>query len=118
MTVLFDIKGADWPTDNEGVSCPPAQMFVNVANANARDFLDWIGLAHEPLWGEIDARELAALLRRRLWPEIRTRDDAGRAPLVEHRMINFGREPGRLASYAERLLLLAECAGEGTITWG
>src|SRR5690348_15462984 len=62
MTVLFDIRGAQWPIDDDGCSLPPASMYVQLSNTNARDFLDWIGLGQAELTGEIQARELTALL--------------------------------------------------------
>ncbi|MFL6605762.1 MAG: hypothetical protein ACJ8R9_31175 [Steroidobacteraceae bacterium] len=122
MTALFDIQGAHWPRDADGLCYPPAEMFVNISNTNAREFLDWIDLEHTELWGEMKARELVALLRRRLWPEMRNRDDSGRPSLIDCSssgavVITFGREGGKLACYAERLLILAEYAGDGTIIW-
>lgn len=102
---------------------PPAAMFLNLANVNARTFGEWLGLElGECLVGEAPAREVAALCRRRLWPERREKDDPG-VPFSDTkrpgqcRVIVCGRPPGRLAEYAERLLALAEEAGGGVITW-
>jgi hypothetical protein len=122
MTVFFNILDADWPACDDGVRWPPAGMFVNPSNENARDLLKWLGLPHDKLYGEVKARELAALVRRRLWPERRHSDDPGRPASIHHSesgpvVIMFGREPGRLAQYAERLLALADHAGDGTIVW-
>jgi hypothetical protein len=122
MSVLFDIVGHRWPMDEDGCCLPPASMFLNIANDNARDFLRWLGLPDSDLCGDMPARQLAALLRRRLWPERRNDSDLGRPSSIDRRpgkvtIIDCGREPGRLATYAERLLALAEFAGDRTIFW-
>lgn len=121
MSVLFDIRDYEWPVDEDGYHFPPASMYLNITNANAGDFFRWLGLEFSEC-GEIPARELAALLRRRLWPSNRQRGDHGREGSVDARpngliLIDGAREPGRLAQYAERLLALAEHAGDGTIIW-
>jgi hypothetical protein len=122
MSVTFDILDQQWPIDEAGCRLPPARMYVNLANANARDFLDWIGIDSERLYGEMPARQLAPLLRRRLWPANRERGDEGRPGRIERilggtTLIDCGRPVGRLAEYAERLLALAEYAGDGVIVW-
>lgn len=122
MSVLFDIVDANWPRDPDGCALPPAPMYVNLSNVNARAFLEWIGLDSPALYGEIPARELAAILRRRLWPSRRHHGDEGESPQTLKQpgratFINGGRAPGKLAAYAERLLALAEFAQDGTIAW-
>ena len=122
MTVLFDIRGAEWPQDEDGVRSSPAEMYLNISNSNARAFLNWVGLHQHELWGEMQARELAALLRRRLWPERRNHDDEGRDGFIERGahgalFTSYRRDPGKLASYTERLLRLAEYAGDRTVIW-
>ena len=97
-------------------------MFVQISQSNARDFFAWIGVDSPGLIGEIPARELAALLRRRLWPERKQDGDAGILASVHARpsratLIDLGRPAGRLAAYAVRLLRLAEHAGDGVIFW-
>jgi len=121
MSVTFDIVGYKWPADEDECCLPPAPMFLQLGNANASDFLSWLGL-DSTLWGEIPARELAAILRRRLWPERRHVGDPGILPETSFGargavFIHCGREPGKLATCAERLLALAEFADEGTIFW-
>lgn len=123
MTVLFDIRGMEWPVDADGMRLPPREMLVDINVSNAHDFLVWLGVPDQDLWGEIPARELAALLRRRLWPERRETGDKGRPGFVDVHpgratLIESARPLGRLAGYAERLLLLAEKAGDGSIIWG
>jgi hypothetical protein len=44
-------------------------QWINLSNQNAADFLAWLGLPTRDLVGELPGRELAALCRRRLWPE-------------------------------------------------
>ena len=122
MSVQFDIAGMEWPPDSCGCSEPPAHMFLQLANVNAMDFLRWIGLEHEKLYGQIAARHLAALLRRRLWPARRGQDDDGFPAFHiqepgQVTVICAGRPAGRLAEYAVRLLALAEFAGDGVVTW-
>ena len=122
MSVQFDIVGHEWPENTDGCREPPAAMYVNLSQTNAQDFLHWARFPDTRLYGELPARELAALLRRRLWPERRAQDDGGlqafvdRAPGVPT-LVDFGRPAGRLAGYAERLLALAEFAGDRTIHW-
>ena len=123
MSIQFDIRGHDWPVDADGCAEPPANMFLNIAEVNARDFLRWIGLDATELIGEISARELAPILRRRLWPE-RVSDGDDELPVTVELLpsaailIDLGRPAGRLAQYAQRLLHLAEFAGDGVIGWG
>lgn len=122
MSVMFEILGHEWPVDEDGCHCPPTRMYVQLSNANAHDFLRWLGLDSTVLCGEMPARQLAPLLRRRLWPANRERGDEGRARGVERTVrgstiIDCGRPAGRLAEHAQRLLALAEYAGDGTIVW-
>jgi hypothetical protein len=125
MSVTFAIEGRP-PYDEEGAPTYPPELFLNLSNVNAGDFLRWLGsdLYSIELCGSRPARELAALCRRRLWPERHGQGDGGMPEVVECnacgevRFIDFGRPAGRLAEYAERLLRLAEAAGEAEVTWG
>ena len=122
MSVMFDLLDQQWPMAEDGCRGPPARMYVQLSNANARDFLDWLGLDNQELFGDMGARQLAPLLRRRLWPIHRERGDEGRRGGIERTpgrptLIDCGRPVGRLAEYAERLLALAEYAGDGVIVW-
>jgi hypothetical protein len=110
MSITFFIAGQD------------SDETLNLSNANAWALLEWIGIAPDH-GGSVPARELAALTRRRLWPEMRERDDEGVSPSVDEApgrctMIDCGRRPGYFQDRAEQLLRLAECAGEGPIAWG
>lgn len=58
MSVLFDIRGANWPQDRDDCCLPPAAMYVQLSNDNAATFLIWIGLKGSKLEGEMPAREL------------------------------------------------------------
>jgi len=112
MSVTFCVRtpGGDLPTE------------INLANPNARELLEWIGLdAGEFLWGEVQARELAALCRRRLWNEARNDDPEVADELEEvsgrctvHRM---GRRAGYLREKTEALLAVAAEAGDGSAYW-
>ncbi len=92
------------------------ETFLNLANRNAADLLAWLGLPSEELCGSLPGRELAALCRRRLWPEVRNVD----AEVPEERIgrsVFLGRPAGYLQRRTEELLRLAELAGEGVVSW-
>ena len=110
MSITFCIADAE-----EGAT-------MNLSNANASALLEWIGVAPAP-GGSIPARELAALARRRLWPEVRQRGDEGLELIVDKSpgrctLIDCGRRGGYLQERAAQLLKLAESAGNGSIAWG
>ena len=73
-------------------------------------------------YGELDARDLAARCRRRLWPEARNVDPA--RPAVESHgrrgalFVDCGRDAGYLQDRTARLLAVAEAAGRGTVHYG
>jgi hypothetical protein len=95
---------------------------VNLGNDNARDLLAWLDIPATPeLDGDIDARDLAARCRRRLWNEPRNHDagvegfvdaQAGRATLIVN-----GRSENYLRTQTERLLKIAELAGDHRVSW-
>ena len=119
MSVTFDIRGMKWPADAEGFEWPPAEMFVNLSNANAGAFFAWLGVdGGEYLCGEMRARELAVVVRRRLAQPAAHAADVGVAATVQGRVIECGRAPGRLVQAAGQLLALAEYAGDlGVVVW-
>ena len=93
---------------------------LNMANGNAVDWMRWIGLASAPC-GEIKARELAAMCRRRLWNEPRNHDPAldGADYKIEGgpRVIISDRPPNYLHDQTERMLKICEKAGDRLIAW-
>lgn len=111
MSVTFIAEGSD----GEG---------MNLANANARLLLEWIGYPGDP-WDldKLPAAEVAARCRRRLWPEARNHDP-GRAGSEEQgdqgaRLIDCGRREGYLEEKTALLLAIATEAGpEGFILVG
>jgi hypothetical protein len=110
MSITFFVAGQDSDAD------------INLSNVNAWALLEWIGITpdHD---GSIPARELAALTRRRLWPELRARGDEGIAPIVDTTrggatFVDCGRRAGYFQERASQLLQLADMAGDGTIAWG
>jgi hypothetical protein len=115
MSVTFRVKGerANWET---------GENFLNLSNVNAREVLAWLGYEiGEGLLGELDARELAARCRRRLWNEPRNHDPElpgweGRGA-GGVRVVQFARRPGYLREKTEALLKLAERAGEGAVAY-
>ena len=109
MSVTFSI--------GDRVSTDLADEWINLSNQNAADLLAWLGIASEYLVGDMPARELAALCRRRLWPEPRNIDPEVPA-VFSDRFYAFGRLIGYLRQRTADLLHLAEVAGEGVITWG
>ena len=131
MSITFSICGSevDW---EGGSNC------LNVANANGRDLLQWLGLPCEELVGSVPAAELAARCRRRLWDEARNRDPevpttdswSGRLTVIDSdgservvggepglRVIYCGRPADYLRSQTERRLALAQLAGAEPIEW-
>lgn len=108
------------------MSCPRCKIEVNLCNANALDVLRWLGLTSDAI-GDVSARELAARCQRRLWNEARNHDPALAA---DERLAALGgaaggaqvvmqdRRPGYLRHQTERLLALAEAAGDGLVCWG
>ena len=120
-----DACDAAWAKDESApdqFSCEVCDHELNVSNANARDLLAWLGLvADSELCGDIDARELAAKCRRRLWEESRNHDAAvagfedkreGRAT-----MIDCGRSADYLRERTAQLLSVAEFAGDNLVGW-
>jgi hypothetical protein len=110
MSITFFVAGQDSYAD------------MNLSNSNAWALLEWIGITPDH-GGSIPARELAALTRRRLWPEVRERGDEGIAPSVDTApgrctLIDCGRVAGYFQGRASQLLQLADAAGDGTIAWG
>jgi hypothetical protein len=97
---------------------------VNCNNANARDLMSWLNLPVD-YSGHIEAPELAARCRRRLWDESRNHD-AGmtsdeRAERVglpnTSRCIMGGRAPDYLRDRTAQLLRVCEKAGGDFIVW-
>jgi hypothetical protein len=106
-------------------SCEHCRAEVNVANSNGLDLLAWLGL--EPDYcGTVAASDLAARCRRRLWDESRNHDPVltgvERAEQMgvqlSERIIICDRRPGYLRDQTERLLALAEKAGDQWVSWG
>lgn len=99
-----------------------SETYVQLREVDLPDMLNWLGL--DPLnFGFIEASDLAARCRRRLWPIARNYDpavtnqvrstatDSGRPHTAPYQ-----REAGTLRACTEQLLKLAERAGpEGQI---
>lgn len=104
------------------------ELQLNVHNQNAADLLSWLGIESSPAGDMIDANELAALCRRRLWDEPRNHDSeltpkqtAERIGATGHpRVITGGRPAGRLRELTRRLLVIAEYAAQQgyRVAWG
>ncbi len=108
MSVTFYVE-------RQGSNYEDETTFVNLANENAADLLEWLDLPRR-LWGNSEARELAARCRRRLW-DVARNYDRERAPTVDGRFIHCGRRAGYLRERTAELLRLAERAGNGRIAW-
>ena len=54
MTVLFDIRGMEWPVDADGMCLPPPEMLVDINVSNASDFLVWLGVPDHEILGTPD----------------------------------------------------------------
>ena len=111
MTMTFTPEAAKEPS-------------LNLANVNAVDLVLWLGYSRaevdrEPGYLRLNARDVAARCRRRLWPE-RRNFDAGRDTSVDHArgcatVIDCGRRPGYLREKTEQLLAIAAAAGDGFV---
>ncbi len=101
MSVTFSPRGY-----RIGVDDP---RWLNLANMNARDLLYWLGYAGMPLYGSLDATELKARCRRRLWNEARNFDPE-LPSRREQRLLIMGRRPGYLREKTAQLLVIAELA--------
>jgi hypothetical protein len=112
VSIDFSIAGPDY-SDEET---------LNLSNMNALGLLEWIGVAPD-YCGSIAAKDLAASIRRRLWPEHRQRRDEGVTVQISAlpgrcTVVDCGREAGYFQKRARTLLALAEKAQDGHICWG
>jgi hypothetical protein len=97
---------------------------VNMANMNAAEWMRWVGITSESC-GEIPAKDLAVLCRRRLWDEARNHDPkvtseefAKLHGLDGHPRVIFGeRAEDYLRSRTAQILRICEKAGDKLIAW-
>ena len=90
---------------------------VEMPREEALDLLDWLGL-DRPEFGAIEARELAPLCRRRLWPMPRN-VDAAVTEIDRRGGTTERRAAGTLAWHTQRLLRLVEQgSAESIIAFG
>lgn len=113
------ICGDDCHRDDTCLAC---RWSINLANRNASDLLWWLmSLSDDPLCGGMPAKEVAALCRRRLWPEERNVDPGFEDVITTMpggvTLIDCGRDAGYLHGLTERLLRLAEHASDAWVCW-
>jgi hypothetical protein len=93
---------------------------LNMANSNAVEWLRWVGLEAD-YGGQIEARDLAARCRRRLWDEQRNYDPAveGADYKIDGgpRVIVADRRPNYLREQTERMLKICAKADDRLIAW-
>lgn len=110
----------EWPSPAD-YTCNICNHTMNLNNRNAHDLLDWIGLKFEEC-GSVSARDMAAKCRRRLWNEPRNYDigieSTEENQLGHAKVVNCGRDPGYLRHKTEKLLEIADWAGDNLIAWG
>jgi len=121
---------AAWARDETApamYTCDVCDNELDVNCSNARDLLTWVGVdVGEELCGSIEAPELAARCRRRLWDESRNHDPAmtgdERAESLgleqSERVITCGRSADYLRRRCADLLRVAETAGTNFVAWG
>jgi hypothetical protein len=85
---------------------------INLCNGNAADLCAWLGAPYDEGSGELPASELAALCRRRLWPEARNAGVARPAFVDEApgqaTIVSVGRDADYLPRRTKQLLDLCE----------
>ena len=100
--------------------CDVCDNELNIANSNAVDLLAWLDLGTEQ-YGHINAKELAARCRRRLWDEPRNDNPAIEPtefqPAGGPKVFVGGRRPNYLREMVQRLLKIAERAGDNLVAW-
>lgn len=116
MSVTFSIVGEPDHCEKGVGECDECyHQSLNMANANAREFIAVFGLGDE-LWGSMRASEMAKLIKGVLDSGYK---DSGR-PSEEHgRFIDCGRRSDYCNERAQQLLAMCERAGDlGIISWG
>lgn len=123
MSITFAIEARDY--DHEAPFATPSGWWLNVANAHARELLDWLGFAEVHLWesdGLLFAPHVAEacttrlrLVRGNVDPARETSEHEGHGGC---RVIVCPRPEGYLMDRAEQLLQLATEAGNGFLTFG
>jgi hypothetical protein len=114
MSVTFHVQHEHPDLDGDN--------YLNLADANARDLLRWLGYDPGDLCGHLPAPALARRCQERLRLIVGNIDPA--RPPTERRAANgcrvfySGRPEGYLHDRCEQLLLLAEAAGEQEIIYG
>lgn len=120
-----DACDAAWARDESApdqFSCDVCDHEINMANDSALDLLRWLGLTVD-YCGDVPAKELAPILRRRLWDESRNHDAAipgevsGGPGTGQCQFVDCGRAAGYLRQRCEQLLATCERAGDRLIVW-
>lgn len=124
MSITIQVEGSRY-CDADGN--PDDSVGMNLANANARDLLDWIGYGDVDLWtgsGLLLARDVAVQCRQSLRlcagnvDRARPSASSGGPGTGRCRIVVAGRREGYLMDRVEQLLVLAEKAGDGFLTYG
>lgn len=113
------LKNEESPVQTFCADCTDVE--VNMANGNAAEWMRWVGVPSAESCGEMPAKDLAVLCRRRLWDEARNHDPVreGSEYKVPNgpRVIECERRPDYLRSQTERMLKVCEKAGDRLIAW-
>lgn len=107
-----DAEKRDYPATFHCVVCDSE---MNLSNTNAMDLMRWLGLPADE-YGAVKATEVAAKCQRRLWDVARNHDE-GKPFQQDGRVIFMARDPGYLREKTERLLKLAQEAGNDLVIW-
>lgn len=116
---VADLNDQPYPEVGDYTCENCTDVSLNLGNSNAFDLMQWLGIPVD-YCGQISAREVVARCQRRLWDVDRNHDPAiegWEQGAAGARHIYPGRRPGYLRDATERMLRVAQKAGDRIIGW-